>query len=73
MLISGLWRQVAELLLGLPVPVVYFEQGHEWLFGDPIRFQVGHRAQAAAHAWHNRDALDVADQRLGPVPSLDAL
>jgi hypothetical protein len=31
---------VAELLLGLPIPIVYFEQGHEWLFGDPIRFQV---------------------------------
>ena len=40
---ADLWAfvlQVAELLLGLPIPIVYFEQGHEWLFGDPIRFQV---------------------------------
>lgn len=32
--------QVAELLMGVPAPVVYWEQGHEWVFGDPIRFQV---------------------------------
>lgn len=32
--------QVAELLMGLPAPVIYWEQGHEWVFGDPIRFQV---------------------------------
>ena len=32
--------QVAELLAGLPAPVLYWEQGHEWIFGDPIRFQV---------------------------------
>lgn len=31
--------QVAELLIAAPVPVLYFEQGHEWLFGDPVRFQ----------------------------------
>lgn len=33
--------QVAELLAGVPAPVVYWEQGHEWLFGDPVRLQVG--------------------------------
>ena len=32
--------QVAELLVGAPAPVLYWEQGHEWLFGDPVRFQV---------------------------------
>ena len=32
--------QVAELLAGVPAPVLYWEQGHEWIFGDPIRFQV---------------------------------
>ncbi len=32
--------QVAELLAGVTAPVVYWEQGTEWLFGDPIRFQV---------------------------------
>ena len=32
--------QVAELLVGVPAPIMYWEQGHEWLFGDPVRFQV---------------------------------
>ena len=32
--------QVAELLLGLRAPILYWEQGHEWIFGDPVRFQV---------------------------------
>jgi len=32
-------RQVPELLVGVPAPVLYWEQGHEWLFGDPVRFQ----------------------------------
>lgn len=31
---------MAELLLGVPAPILYWEQGHEWLFGDPVRFQV---------------------------------
>ena len=31
--------QVPEWLLGTTAPVLYFEQGHEWLFGDPLRFQ----------------------------------
>jgi hypothetical protein len=35
--------QVAELLMGVPAPVIYWEQGHEWVFGDPIRFQVGRK------------------------------
>ena len=36
--------QVAELLVGVAAPVLYWEQGHEWLFGDPVRFQAGHLA-----------------------------
>ena len=38
---QDIWVQVAELLVGVPAPVLYWEQGHEWLFGDPVRFQVG--------------------------------
>lgn len=38
-IISRLGGQVAELLVGVPAPVLYWEQGHEWLFGDPVRFQ----------------------------------
>ena len=36
----GMALQVAELLVGVPAPIMYWEQGHEWLFGDPVRFQV---------------------------------
>lgn len=32
--------QVAELLVGIAAPILYWEQGHEWLFGDPVRSQV---------------------------------
>lgn len=39
--------QVAELLVGIAAPVLYWEQGHEWLFGDPVRFQV---CTSALHA-----------------------
>ena len=35
-------EQVPELLVGVPAPVLYWEQGHEWLFGDPVRFQTVH-------------------------------
>eukprot|EP00210_Caulerpa_lentillifera_P003532 g3369.t1 len=37
--VVGIFHQVAELLAGVSVPVVYWEQGHEWVFGDPIRLQ----------------------------------
>lgn len=47
--------QVAELLAGVPAPVVYWEQGHEWVFGDPIRFQV--RAMPAVSSLETLDAL----------------
>ena len=35
--------QVAELLAGVAAPILYWEQGHEWLFGDPVRFQARSR------------------------------
>lgn len=37
--VVGIFHQVAELLMGVPAPVIYWEQGHEWVFGDPVRFQ----------------------------------
>lgn len=36
----SLSAKVAELLAGVAAPILYWEQGHEWLFGDPVRFQV---------------------------------
>eukprot|EP00803_Ostreobium_quekettii_P011145 evm.model.scf_71.8 EVM.evm.TU.scf_71.8 scf_71:108681-110204(+) len=35
--VVGIFHQVAEMLAGVPAPVVYWEQGHEWVFGDPVR------------------------------------
>ena len=40
--------QVAEWLLTSAAPVLYWEQGHEWLFGDPVRLQVRPEAGRAA-------------------------
>lgn len=37
--VVGIFHQLAELLVGVPAPVIYWEQGHEWVFGDPVRFQ----------------------------------
>ena len=42
--------QVPELLVGVPAPVLYWEQGHEWLFGDPVRFQTVHNYLAQVRA-----------------------
>jgi hypothetical protein len=38
--VVGAFEQVPEALASLPVPVLYHEQGHEWLFGDPRYQQV---------------------------------
>lgn len=40
-MVVGIFHQVAEVLAGVSCPVVYYEQGHEWLFADDVRFQVG--------------------------------
>lgn len=44
--------QVAELLAGVAAPILYWEQGHEWLFGDPVRFQAQHNYQKQV-SFHN--------------------
>ncbi len=38
--------QVPEWLTSCAAPVLYYEQGHEWLFGDPVRFHEGSAAAA---------------------------
>jgi len=38
--VVGIFHQVAEMLVGVAAPVLAYEQGHEWLFGDPVRLQV---------------------------------
>ncbi|KAI3426406.1 hypothetical protein D9Q98_008776 [Chlorella vulgaris] len=43
--VTGIFHQVPEWLVGTSAPIVYFEQGHEWLFGDPVRFTGAGRAQ----------------------------
>jgi len=51
-IVCGMFHQVPELLVGTPVPVVYFEQGHEWLFGDPVRFRPEHGYAAQDALFH---------------------
>jgi glycosyltransferase involved in cell wall biosynthesis len=50
--VVGIFHQVAELLMGVPAPVVYWEQGHEWVFGDPIRFQEAHNYKKQDQLFH---------------------
>ncbi|CAL8468850.1 g8391 [Coccomyxa elongata] len=58
--IVGIFHQVAELLVGVPAPILYWEQGHEWLFGDPVRFQVAHNYQRQDQLFHKVLHLPVA-------------
>eukprot|EP00873_Tetraselmis_striata_P033293 jgi/Tetstr1/453557/TSEL_040525.t1 len=51
---------VAELLLGVPAPILYWEQGHEWLFGDPVRFQAAHNYLEQDQLFHMAMHLPVA-------------
>ncbi|KAL4448235.1 hypothetical protein ABPG75_005454 [Micractinium tetrahymenae] len=37
-IMTGIFHQVPEWLTSTSAPVLYYEQGHEWLFGDPVRF-----------------------------------
>lgn len=46
--------------MGVAAPVLYWEQGHEWLFGDPVRFQVGAAASRSAQVANDADALTAA-------------
>ena len=43
--------------MGVTAPVLYWEQGHEWLFGDPVRFQVGAAAACPAQVASGANAL----------------
>lgn len=50
--VVGIFHQVSELLMGVPAPVLYWEQGHEWLFGDTIRFQEAHNYNKQDRLFH---------------------
>mmetsp|Transcript_6975 Transcript_6975/g.20372 ORF Transcript_6975/g.20372 Transcript_6975/m.20372 type:complete len:726 (+) Transcript_6975:386-2563(+) len=50
--VVGIFHQVAELLMGVPAPVMYWEQGHEWVFGDDIRFQEAHNYRKQDQLFH---------------------
>uniref|UniRef100_A0A061SAC2 Group 1 glycosyl transferase n=1 Tax=Tetraselmis sp. GSL018 TaxID=582737 RepID=A0A061SAC2_9CHLO len=58
--VVGIFHQVAELLMGVPAPVLYWEQGHEWLFGDPVRFQTQHNYLKQDQLFHMMLHLPVA-------------
>ncbi|KAK9831116.1 hypothetical protein WJX74_003873 [Apatococcus lobatus] len=58
--VVGIFHQVAELLVGVSAPVLYWEQGHEWLFGDPVRFQRQHNYQKQDKLFHMVLHLPVA-------------
>lgn len=58
--VVGIFHQVAELLVGVAAPVLYWEQGHEWLFGDPVRSQVQHNYRKQDQLFHMVMHLPVA-------------
>eukprot|EP00884_Botryococcus_braunii_P014691 jgi/Botrbrau1/23222/Bobra.0041s0064.1 len=58
--VVGIFHQVAELLLGVPAPILYWEQGHEWIFGDPVRHQIQHNYAKQDQLFHMVMHLPVA-------------
>lgn len=58
------WRpgnaQVAAVLAEVDCPVMYFEQGHEYLFGDPIRFCPQHNYASTDRVFHKSMHLPMA-------------
>ncbi|KAK9815193.1 hypothetical protein WJX73_010532 [Symbiochloris irregularis] len=58
--VVGIFHQVAELLVGVAAPILYWEQGHEWLFGDPVRFQAAHNYAKQDQLFHMVLHLPVA-------------
>ncbi|PRW45111.1 glycosyl transferase group 1 [Chlorella sorokiniana] len=58
--ITGIFHQVPEWLTSCAAPVLYYEQGHEWLFGDPARFREGSAAAAQDSLFHQVMHLPVA-------------
>ena len=69
---SRVTLQVPELLLGLSgseTAVVYYEQGHEWLFGDPARLPTVPRgAQTTSAATVDASAAAASSAMMMPSP-----
>lgn len=49
-----------EWLTSTTAPVLYYEQGHEWLFGDPVRFREAGSCRAQDTLFHQAMHLPVA-------------
>ncbi|GAB4817162.1 hypothetical protein N2152v2_004208 [Parachlorella kessleri] len=58
--VVGIFHQVAEWLAVSPAPVLYWEQGHEFLFGDPVRLQEVHNYRRQDQLFHRALHLPVA-------------
>jgi hypothetical protein len=52
--------QIPEWLTTTSAPVLYYEQGHEWLFGDPLRFREAGGARDQDALFHATMHLPVA-------------
>lgn len=59
-IVTGIFHQVPEWLTSTTAPVLYYEQGHEWLFGDPVRFQESGSYAAQDNLFHMAMHLPVA-------------
>jgi len=58
--VVGWFTQVAAVLAEVDCPVMYFEQGHEYLFGDPIRFCPQHNYASTDRVFHKSMHLPMA-------------
>lgn len=47
--------------------MLYWEQGHEWLFGDPVRFSVQHNYSAQDRLFHATMSLPCAVAAVSPA------
>jgi hypothetical protein len=58
--VTGIFHQIPEWLTTTSAPVLYYEQGHEWLFGDPLRFREAGGARDQDALFHATMHLPVA-------------
>eukprot|EP00240_Pyramimonas_obovata_P001815 CAMPEP_0118937714 /NCGR_PEP_ID=MMETSP1169-20130426/23569_1 /TAXON_ID=36882 /ORGANISM="Pyramimonas obovata, Strain CCMP722" /LENGTH=511 /DNA_ID=CAMNT_0006881433 /DNA_START=409 /DNA_END=1944 /DNA_ORIENTATION=+ len=57
--IMGWFTQITSVLGQAPCPVMYFEQGHEFVFGDPIRFCQQHGLMHSDRMFHSSMHLPI--------------
>ncbi|KAK3263617.1 hypothetical protein CYMTET_27588, partial [Cymbomonas tetramitiformis] len=66
--VVGWFTQITAVLSEVGCPVMYFEQGHEYLFADPIRFSKHHDYSRSDRKFHAAMHLPVALAAVSNAP-----